>query len=190
MEDLIASEEVVKIASAGIGSASYTDTKLLAEAFDLNVKIIPGFEGNEGEMSMMRGEVCAQFGTTSSVQPFVDSGYGHFILSVGGDIEGVPRATTYAQTDKAKSIVSLISSLTQLGRISAAPPGMEPELLEQIRAAYKATFEDPEFLAEAEFMKLPIDAAFGDDVTQLVLNALNQTPETAKIISDAVKLEQ
>jgi tripartite-type tricarboxylate transporter receptor subunit TctC len=190
MDDLLATQEVIKFASAGIGSASYADTKLLAEAFDLNVDIIPGFEGNEGEMSMMRGEVCGQFGTTSSVQPFIDSGYGHFILAVGGDIEGVPRATKYANTDKAKSIISLISSLTQLGRISAAPPGMDPALLEKIRAAYKAALEDPELIAEAEVMKLPIDAAFGDDVTQLVLGALNQTPETAQIIADAVALDQ
>jgi tripartite-type tricarboxylate transporter receptor subunit TctC len=186
-DDLMAAEEVIKVAAAGIGSASYADTKLLAEAFDLNVDIIPGFEGNEGEMSMMRGEVCAQFGTTSSTQPFVDSGGGHFVLSVGGDIDGAPRAIDYAKTDKAKGIVNLMSALTQLGRITAAPPGMDPVLLEKIRAAYKATLTDPELLAEAEKMKLPIDAAFGDDVTQLVLDALNQTPETEAIISTAVQ---
>jgi tripartite-type tricarboxylate transporter receptor subunit TctC len=189
-DDLMAAEEVIKVASAGIGAASYADTKLLAEAFDLNVDIIPGFEGNEGEMSMMRGEVCAQFGTTSSTQPFVDSGGGHFVLSVGGDIEGVPRATEYAKTDKAKSIISLMSALTQLGRVTAAPPGMDPVLLEKIRAAYKSALEDPELLAEAEMMKLPIEPTFGDDVTQLVLNALNQTPETEAIISQAVNPAQ
>lgn len=186
-DDLMAAEEVIKVAAAGIGSASYADTKLLAEAFNLDVDIIPGFEGNEGEMSMMRGEVCAQFGTTSSTQPFVDSGGGHFVLSVGGDIEGVPGAAEYAKTDKAKGIVSLMSALTQLGRITAAPPGMDPVLLEKIRAAYKVTLTDPELLAEAESMSLPIDAAFGDDVTQLVLDALDQTPETEAIISAAVQ---
>lgn len=186
-DDLMAAEEVIKIASAGIGSASYADTKLLAEAFNLNVDIIPGFEGNEGEMSMMRGEVCAQFGTTSSTQPFVDSGGGHFVLSVGGEIEGVPGAEEYAKTDKAKGIISLMSALTQLGRVTAAPPGMDPVLLEKIRAAYKSALTDPELLSEAQTMKLPIETAFGDDVNQLVLDALNQTPETEAIISAAVQ---
>jgi len=189
-EDFMASEEVIKVAASGIGSASYADTKLLADAFELNVDIIPGFEGNEGEMSMMRGEVCAQFGTTSSTQPFVDSGGGHFILTVGGAIEGVPNAMDYAKTDRTKGIISLMSYLTQLGRITAAPPGMDPTLLEKIRAAYKNTLQDPNLLAEAEKMNLPIDAAFGDDVAQLVLGALDQTPDTVEVIRNAVRLDQ
>jgi len=182
MEDLIASTVPVKIVSAGIGSASYTDTKLLAEAFALNIEIIPGFEGSEGKMSMMRGEVCGQFGTTSSIQPFVDSGYGHFILTVGGDIEGVPRAIAYAQTERAKSIIALVASLAELGRVTAGPPGMDVSRLEYVREAYRKTLEDPGFLAEAEKMMFPITPSYGDEVTQLVVNALDQPPETVEII--------
>jgi len=182
MDDLLASSEPVKFSSAGVGSASYTDTKLLAEAFALNIEIIPGFEGNEGEMSMMRGEVCGQFGTTSSIQPFVDSGYGHFILTVGGDIEGIPRAIEYAQTDRAKSIIELISSLAELGRVTAGPPGMDSGRLEYIRDAYRKTLEDPDFLAEAARMMFPISPTYGDEVSRLVVNALNQPPETVDII--------
>lgn len=189
MEELLASDEILNLASAGIGSASYTDTKLLAEAFDLNVNIIPGFEGNEGEMSMMRGEVCGQFGTTSSVQPFVDSGYGHFILTVGGEVEGVPNAMGFAKTDKAKKIVTLISALSELGRVTAAPPGTDPEILEKLREAYHSTLTDPSFLTEAEKMNLPIDASFGNDVTQLVLHALDQPTDIIQIIADSVRVE-
>ncbi len=83
MEDLINSKETIKFSSAGIGSASYTDTKLLAEALKLPLEVLPGFDGTEGEMSMMRGEVCGQFGTTSSLQPFVNAGEGKFIMTVG-----------------------------------------------------------------------------------------------------------
>ena len=83
IDDLLAAEEPVKFGSAGLGSASWADMMMLADALDLNVEIVPGFEGNEGEMSMMRGEICAIFGSTSSFQNFVDSDYGHLILSVG-----------------------------------------------------------------------------------------------------------
>lgn len=189
MEELLAADQVIKFASAGVGSASYIDTKLLAEAFELNIEIIPGFEGNEGEMSMMRGEVCGQFGTTSSIQPFVDSGYGHFILTVGGQVEGVPNAMEFAETDKAKGIVTLIGALAELGRVTAAPPGVDPERLQQLRNAYYETLNNPDFLAEAERMNMPIDPAYGDEVTQLVLNALDQSPETIQIIANAVRVE-
>ncbi len=189
MEELLATNETIKFSAAGVGSASYTDTKLLAEAFDLQVEIIPGFEGNEGEMSMMRGEVCGQFGTTSSIQPFVDSGYGHFIMTIGGEVEGVPNAMEYATTDKARRIVRLIAALSELGRVTAAPPGTPPTVVEQLREAYHATLTDPSFLEEAEKLMLPIDAEYGDDVTQLVLDALDQPPETVQIIADSVRAE-
>ena len=73
-------------AGAGIGSASYADTRLLSEALSLNIKIIPGYNGTEGEMAMMRGEICGQVASTSSVQGFVDAGFGSYILAIGGDI--------------------------------------------------------------------------------------------------------
>jgi tripartite-type tricarboxylate transporter receptor subunit TctC len=182
MEDLIAAEEPVIFAGAGIGSASYADTRLLSEALGLNIRIIPGYGGTEGEMAMMRGEICGQLASTSSVQGFVDAGYGSYILAIGGDIDGVPNAMEYANGDRAKQIVELISALARLGRITAAPPGTSNAQLNVLRAAYKSALEDPALLAEANRKGRPIDPAFGDDVKQLVIAALDQTPETIQII--------
>jgi tripartite-type tricarboxylate transporter receptor subunit TctC len=190
MEDLVAAEEPVIFAGAGIGSASYADTRLLSEALGLNIKIIPGYGGTEGEMAMMRGEICGQVASTSSVQGFVDAGYGSYILAIGGDIDGVPNAMEYANSDRAKRIVELISALAQLGRITAAPPGTSDALLNALRAAYKSALEDPALLAEANRKGRPIDAAFGDDVKQLVVAALDQTPEIIQIISESLGAEE
>ena len=186
MADLIAAEEPVKFGSAGVGSASHSDTMLLANALDLNVDIISGFTGTEGEMSMMRGELCAILGSTSSFQNFIDAGYGHFILSIGGDMEGVPHAMDFAKTETSKRLISIIDALARLGRISAAPPGTPKDRLETMRAAYRASLEDPELLAEAEKIGIPIDPAYGDDVRQLVVDALDQTPETVELIRKAI----
>ncbi len=189
IEDMIAADEPVIFAGAGIGSASYADTRLLSEALGLNTKIIPGYGGTEGEMAMMRGEICAQVASTSSVQGFVDAGYGSYILAIGGDIDGVPNAMEYARSDRARQIVELVSALAQLGRITAAPPGIPEAQLNALRAAYKAALEDPALLAEADKKGRPIDPAFGDDVKQLVVAALEQTPETIQIITRALGAE-
>jgi tripartite-type tricarboxylate transporter receptor subunit TctC len=186
VEDLLAAEEPVKFGSAGLGSASWSDMMLLADALDLNVEIVPGFEGNEGEMSMMRGEICAIFGSTSSFKNFVDSGYGHLILSVGGNIDGVPNALDVVTTDRGRKLVAIINALAQLGRVTAAPPGTPPARLEQLRAAYRAALEDPGLHAEAERLGLPLDPAYGDDVRQLVVSALDQTPESVAMIRKAI----
>lgn len=186
IEDLLAAEEPVQFGSAGIGSASYSDMMLLADALDLKVDVIAGFDGTEGEMSMMRGEICAILGSTSSFQNFVDAGYGSYILSIGGELEGVPNATDFARTDSAKRLISVIDALARLGRVSAAPPGTAKERVDALRAAYKASLEDPQFLAEAKSMGRPIEPAYGDEVKQLVVDALDQTPETIALIEKAI----
>ncbi len=186
VEDLLASEESVKFGSAGLGSASWADMMMLADALDLNVEIVPGFEGNEGEMSMMRGEICAIFGSTSSFKNFVDSGYGHLILTVGGEIAGVPNALDVVSTERGRRLVAIIDALAKLGRVTAAPPGTPLERLEELRAAYRQALADPGLHAEAAKLGLPLEPAFGDDVATLVADALNQTPESIAMIRKAI----
>ncbi|NKB27312.1 MAG: hypothetical protein GKR99_07035 [Rhodobacteraceae bacterium] len=187
-EDLLNSEATVNFAASGVGSASFNETNMLADAFDLNINIIPGYQGNEGEMAMLRGEVVGQVGSKASLQPFVDAGSGFFALVVG-EAEGIPSAIDYATSDKAKSIVNLINANSNLGRLTAAPPDTPLEILEELRDAYMAVMEDPEFLAEAEKLGLPIEAARGDEVATLVQGAMQQSPETVAIISAALNVE-
>jgi tripartite-type tricarboxylate transporter receptor subunit TctC len=184
--DLMAASEPVKFGSAGIGSASYSDLRLLADALELKVNLIPGFDGTEGEMSMMRSEICAILGSTSSFQNFVNAGHGSYILTIGGGLGNLPNAIDLAKSDRARRLISIIDALAQLGRISAAPPGTARERVDALRAAYKASLEDPEFLAEARTMGRPIEPTYGDEVAHLVVDALDQTPETIALIENAI----
>jgi len=187
-EDLLNNDTAVNFAASGVGSASFNETNMLADAFELNINIIPGYQGNEGEMAMLRGEVVGQVGSKASLQPFVDAGNGYFALAVG-DAEGIPSAIDYAESDKAKSIVSLIAANSNLGRLTAAPPGVPAEVLDELRNAYMAVMEDPEFLAEANKLGLPIQPARGGEVAELMAAALQQSPETVEIISAALNVE-
>ncbi len=186
MADLMAAETAVKFGSAGIGSASYSDMMLLADALDLKVDVIAGFDGTEGEMSMMRGEICAVLGSTSSFQSFVDTGNGSFILAIGGDIPGTPRAIEFAKDEHARQQIDLIDTLAQLGRITALPPGTPPDIVETVRAAYRAALEDPDLLAEAKKQQRPIEPMYGEDVGRLIDDVLKQTPETVEMIRKAI----
>lgn len=189
MDDLVSVDEPVVFAGAGIGSASYADTRLLSEALNLKIRIIPGYEGTEAEMAMMRGEICGLVASTSSVQGFVDAGYGAYLLSVGGTIDGVPNAMEFASNERGRRIVRLVSTMAELGRISAAPPGTPREQLDALREAYRAALEDPALRAEARAKRRPIEPAYGDDVKQLVIAALDQTPEIVAIITRALSTE-
>lgn len=188
-DDLAMVEEPVKFATSGVGSASFTDTQLLRSALDLKIDVVPGFNGNEGELAMLRGEIAGQVGSMSSLNSFVDNGYGTFALVIGGEAGDVPQARDKATTDKGRSIIALVHAMSELGRLTAAPPGTPAERVAELRAAYRNALSDPALLAEAEKLGIPIEPAYGDDVARLVNEALNQSPETVEIIAAAVNVE-
>lgn len=188
-EDLAGSAKPVKFATSGVGSASYTDTQLIRSALDLNIEVVPGFNGNEGELAMMRGEIAAQVGSMSSLQSFVDNGYGVFALAIGGKTPGVPQAAGKATTAKGKSIIALVQAMSELGRLTAAPAGTPADRMAELRAAYEKALTDPALLAEADKLGIPIEPLYGDEVAKLVNEALNQSPETVEIIAAAVEVE-
>lgn len=186
-DDLLASKKQLLLAASGVGSANYTETKLLADGLDLNIKMVAGYNGNEGEMAMLRGEVVGQIASYESLSSFVDADYGFYALAIGGNHE--PQAITYAKNDKAKAIVNFIDANSNLGRLTAAPPGVPADVLEELRDGYMAAMADPALLADAARLGIPIDPARGDEVERLVKAALDQTPETVTLIAEAVQVD-
>jgi tripartite-type tricarboxylate transporter receptor subunit TctC len=184
------SNRTAKMASSGKGSASHIDGSLLAKAFDLNVEFIHGFEGSEAEMSILRGEIDGHLGSRSSLQPFVDNGYGRILLEIGGEADsGLPQASDLATTGRSRAILALIEAQARISRLTAGPGGMDPKVLQALREAYMSATADPEFLAEADKLKLPISPASGEAVTELVKTALAQSPEIVALLKEVLKEE-
>src|SRR4051794_894357 len=48
-DDMVKARGPIKFAASGIGAASYNDTRIMADALDLDIQIVNGFTGNEGE---------------------------------------------------------------------------------------------------------------------------------------------
>ena len=187
IEDLLESTTPVMFASSGVGSASYIETRILQDALNLPLQIVPGFEGTEGELSMMRSEVVATVGTATSLESFVNNGNGRFalVLSETDSYAGVPRAASYAKDDRAKHLLSLVSTLSHIGRLTAGPPGIPPDALEALREAVMAAMAAPGYLAEGERLGIPMDPAPGDRVEAMVKQALAQSPEMIASLKNA-----
>ena len=187
-DDMLKSKTPIKFAASGVGSAAYNDTRIIADALHLNIQIIPGFTGNEGEMSMLRKEVVAEVGTAESMEDFVKSGHGFFALALSGDeksLPGVPRARSYVKDDHGRKLLNLIETLSEIGRLTAGPPGMPANVVAVERAALAATMKDPEFLAEAKKLDLDIEPLPGDVVETKIKAALAQPPETVAALKEA-----
>ena len=187
-DDILKSKTPVKFAASGIGAASYNDTRILADALHLNIQIVNGFTGNEAEMSMLRGEVVAQVGTVDSLDSFAKNGHAFWGLSLSGgagELKGVPRALDYVKDERGKRMLALLQALSEMGRLTAGPPGIPADVLAAEREAMTATMKDPAFLSDAKKLNLPIDYLPGDVVATRINAALVQPPDTIATLKRA-----
>ena len=187
-DEMLRAKGPIKFAASGVGAASYHDTRILADALHLNVQIVNGFTGNEGEMSMLRGEVAAQVGTIDSFEQFVKSGHGYWALALSGTPEalpGVPRVDRYLKDERGRKLIALLQGLSEMGRLTAGPPNIPADVLAVERQALTETMTDPAFLADAKKLALPIDFLPGDVVATKMNTILNQPPETVEALKRA-----
>jgi tripartite-type tricarboxylate transporter receptor subunit TctC len=188
-EQIAASKVPVKLAAPGIGSAGYIETRILQNAFRLNVQIVPGFDGNQGEMSMLRNEVSGQIATAASLAQFVKNGNGFYALAISetDQLPGVPKAISLLKDEKSRKMIELISVLSEIGRLTAGPPGISAQTLAVLREAMDKTMADPQFLNDAKNLQLPIAPASGAKVEALIKQALAQPPETIALLKTAAQ---
>lgn len=186
--EFAAAQKPVKVAVAGVGTASYIDMRLLNRALNVNFEILHGYEGTEAEMSIRRGEVHGTFGSASSLAEFVKNGYGFNALDVGGKPGSpVPQARDLAKDDRARALIAVVEAQALIGRLTAGPPGIPEQRLKTLRETYLKVLNDPDFLADARKLNIPIDPAAGEEVESLVKNALQQSPETVELLRAAMK---
>jgi tripartite-type tricarboxylate transporter receptor subunit TctC len=185
--ELQASKAPVNFATAGVGSASYVETVILLNGLKLPIKLLTGYNGNDDQLAMRRGEVVGSIGSRSTYEEFVKNGYGRMIVQVGGRNTDVPQLMPLISDPKAKTLISLIQSQGDIARLTAGPPGIPADRLAALREAYRKALEDKELQAKAEKLERPVEPAYGDDVLNAVKEALNQTPETILVLKEALK---
>ena len=184
---LDSSKPPVFLFAAGMGSAGYLDTRLAVFAIHLNVRLIPGYSGNEGTMSMLRGETGGTIGSQSSYAQFVGQGQGAYLLQFGGPRGGaIPHASQFATTPQARRLLKLIAAESEVSRLTAGPPGIPADRLQFLRKIYLKALADPGLQAQARKMDAPVDPEGGRRVRQVIDDALQLTPSTLQLLRQAV----
>jgi tripartite-type tricarboxylate transporter receptor subunit TctC len=175
-------------ASAGVGSASHTDALLLIKTLGLEkCKVIAGYEGTEGEMAMMRGEVHATIGSIDSMLPLVENGDAYPILAISNEplkeFPDVPLIYEYVKKEY-KNVADFMVSQALISRPFAGPPGIPEDRHNVLLEAFEKAWNDPELLAEAEKTNRPVTFFNGHEVAELVKNALNQPQDVIELLKE------
>ena len=193
LKDVQNSSEMCVLSSAGIGSGAHTDALLITKILGLkNIKVVPGFQGTEGEMAMMRGEVHGQIGSTDSILRMTKTGDAVPILMVAhkrlAAYPDVPTLYEVAPKEQ-KPLVDLMVTQALISRPFAGPPGIPADRLKILRDAFEKSWKDPKLVADAAKMGRPIEFVGGEEVEGIIKSALNQPKEVIDFMKEIIIME-
>lgn len=186
-DEFLAQKEPLNFATSGLGSASYIEMLLLSNTMKMPIRILTGYSGSADQLAMRRGEIAGTIGSRSSLQQFVDNGYGRFIAQIGGRESEPPQMSKWAKDERAANSVALIQSQGDIARLTAGPPGVPADRLAMLIEAYRKAMNDPDLQARAEKFGYPIEPAYGEEVAQIVARALRQPEEIVSTLTEALK---
>lgn len=145
---------------------------ILRDALALNLKMITGYpDGNAIFLAVDRGEVQGRTVGLSAVQSshpeWLKPGVMRILVQFGRatrlpSFPDVPTARELAPTDADRALIELAELPYSLARPYAAPPDLPADRAKALREAFLAAHRDPQYVAEAQKLKIdvsPIDGA-------------------------------
>jgi tripartite-type tricarboxylate transporter receptor subunit TctC len=188
LDDALSSKQRLKIGSTRAGTTTDDLPRLLNMTLGTHFDVIPGFTGTSRiRLAMQKREVDgACFGwesmrvtATSMLRAEGDEKFIPFITHghpEDPEVKGLPELTEVVK-GKNRVIVKAWVGQYDFQRPLSLPPGTPKDRLATLRTAYKATLEDPEFLADAKKSKLIINYVSGEEIDKIVQEILSISPE-------------
>jgi len=194
LDDVIESKKQLKMGSTRAGATTDDLPRILNLALGTKFDVIAGYKGTSRiRIAMQKREVDGACWGWESMRTTARA-----MLDASGDDELVPIVTHGKSEDpevkdlpRLKEVIKAKAGEDGLAILNAwlpqydfqrpfsVPPGTPKERLAIFRKAFRATLEDPEFLADAKKSKLLITYVSGEDIEESVAQIL-ATPTKAK----------
>jgi len=164
------------LGSTNEGGATRDFPSMLINVLGARLRLVNGYAGsNEIILAMERNEVEGACGVGwSSIiaqhPQWLTNGFARILAQLGApghptmNAMGVPLAIDFAKTDEDRQVINLIYSQLRFGRPYVLPPGTPADRVAALRRAFMSALRDKDTLAEAEKMKLDLDALPGEEV--------------------------
>ena len=179
--------------TSGKSSTGYIFPQLLKGMFGYKVKMVTGYKGSSKSiLAVERGETqMAAFNWlawASKVPHWFegDKPFARPIIQIGvfrdPDLpKSVPMISDLVTDEMDRKAVDFIKVLGLLGRGLALPPGVDPETVKVLRAAFDKMNADPEFAAELKKRRLRLIPSSGAKIQEIVKKAIdNASPQVVQ----------
>ena len=163
----------------GTGRTSSTDyiPMLLNNLAGTRFKVVTGFPSSTAiALAMERGEVEGSATPWETLVSFRADWLAEKKIRIilqwtaarDADLPDVPALPELAQSEEGREILKLFGSAGDFGRSVVAPPGLPAERVAIMRRAFDQMLKDPQFLADAGKLKMPVKSATGEQLQQWV----------------------
>ena len=160
--------------------------RLMNDLVGTKIKVINGYKGQPEEFQAVeKGELDGLFMSGWSgpgrayVRDQIGRGQMRLLVQMAPTRDpqhmDTPTIMDLVSAPQDRQIVELVMDRVSLGRPVVAPPGLAPDRLALLRAAFRQAIEDPQLRADAETQRLAIDPTFGAEA-QVIIERLYRTP--------------
>jgi hypothetical protein len=179
------------------GSVTRAQPIILNNLLGTKFRVVSGYPGTRQIlMALESGEVGAVCGISYSgmalqkpewlsggfVKPLVQN---HFRGSAQVNKLGVPLSPSFARSEEDRQALELLFAPQDFGRPFVAAPGVPPERVRLLRAAFMAAMRDKALLAEAATLKLDIEPIAGEELQALAARLYAMPPHLIERAKDA-----
>jgi len=176
---------VSTLSGTGAGSTVSIYPTVLNNVIGTKFKLVMGYRGsNEAMLAMERGEVEGHSTAWAAVKVAKPDWLRdktvniivQFALKRHPELPDIPTAVELARNDEERAVLSAIMNASEVGTAFFTTPGIPPERLAVLRRAFDETMQDPEFLAEAERIRLGVTPMRGEELQKLVAQVSGLSP--------------
>ena len=173
------------IMGAQAPGSSQVDFPLVANALlGFKFKIVAGYQSTSKiNLALESGEVQGTIAAWTTLKTLSSSWLAdrkikiiaQWALRQNGELPDIPNVLDMASTAAERDALRLVLARLDVGRPFFLPPNVPPDRVAALRAAFDATMTDPDYLAEADKLKIDVDPLTGTELAALVAQ-VSQTP--------------
>ena len=177
------------------GQNSRIMSSVMKNLLGMKLRIVTGYHSSaESQLALERGEVDSMtlpWTVLRGEKPdWIEKRFVSLLLQMGAeshpDLKAVPLVTSLARDDEERSIMTLVSNDSRVGRSILAPPGLPAERVGELRKAFSATIRDPELLKEAAREKIDIMPMGGEEMQAMIMQSVQVSPATVARVKTLV----
>lgn len=199
LDDVLASKKPIKMGSTRAGSPYDDVPKILNKVLGTKFDVISGYPGtSDVRLALQKREVEGACWTWESMRVSARA-----LLDAQGEdklipylihrkfedpeVKDLPLFSDVIKGEENRSTYNAWGATYEFMRPFSLPPGAPPERLNILRQAFEATFQDPEFRAEATKIKLDLDYVSPKEIEAAVDRILSMSETVRENLAFLVK---